>query len=46
MTLQTKHKILLASLAFLVVHLSRKILGKELQGQFKRNSFPWELDLK
>jgi hypothetical protein len=46
MTLQTKHKIPLASLAFLVVHLSRKILGKELQGQFKPNSFQWELDLR
>jgi FkbM family methyltransferase len=46
MTLQTKHKILLASLAFRVVRLSRKILGKELQGQFKRNSFQWQLDLR
>ena len=46
MTLQTKHKILLASLAFRVVRLSRKLLGKELQGQFKRNSFQWQLDLR
>jgi len=46
MTLQTKHKILLASLAFRVVRLTRKLFGKELQGQFKRNSFLWELDLR
>ncbi|MDP4879055.1 MAG: FkbM family methyltransferase [Opitutales bacterium] len=46
MVLQTKHKIFLASLAFRVVRLARKIVGKDVHGQFQRSSFTWELDLR
>lgn len=46
MILQTKHKIFIASFAFRLVRLARKIQGKGLQGRFKRNSFYWELDLR
>lgn len=46
MTLQTKHKILIASFAFRLVRYGRRIQGKSLQGRFKRSSFNWELDLR
>lgn len=46
MTLKTKHKILLASLAFRAVRLTRKFARKKLEGEFKRNSFHWKLDLR
>ena len=46
MILQTKHKIFIASFAFRLVRLVRKIQGKSLQGRFKRNSFYWDLDLR
>ena len=46
MILQTKQKIFLASLAYRVVRFTRKAMGKELKGKFRRGSFLWELDLR
>ncbi len=46
MILKTKHKILLASLAFRVARFDRLLPGKGSQAVFKRNSFQWELDLR
>lgn len=46
MTLQTKHKILLASLLFRVIRIVRKLSRKQMTGTFTRSSFKWNLDLR
>ncbi|HKK17548.1 MAG TPA: FkbM family methyltransferase [Opitutales bacterium] len=45
MILQTKHKILLASLAYQPIRLVRNLFGLADKGRFKRGGFEWELDL-
>lgn len=45
MTLQTKHKIFLASLAFRPIRWFYKVRGKDLGGWYRRSSFNWHLDL-
>lgn len=46
MLVKTKHKIFLASMAFRLARLGRRIRGKGLTGRFRRGGFLWELDLR